>query len=299
MESLLQWGLDLIVAIQQIHGPLLDSAFRAITFMGDEKFYLLLMPLLLWCVDFGLGARVGIFFLLASYINTELKDLFHQPRPFHVNPSVGLSYAGGYGLPSGHAQSSVVVWGSIANWMRKIWFWIGALALVLLIGFSRIYLGVHFPTDVFAGWIIGIVLLCLYFVIQPKVENWLARSSLGMEILLAMAVPSVLLFIHPTRQTIATLAPLVGVGLGLALTRRYVPFCSRGPLWQRVCRFLVGGIIILALYSGLKAVFPGADSSFYPIFRFIRYFFVGLWASFGGPVLFNLIRLTSPRESRS
>ncbi|MCK4722360.1 MAG: phospholipid phosphatase, partial [Dehalococcoidia bacterium] len=101
MEALLQWGLDLILAIQQIHGPVLDGIFRAITFMGEEEFYLILLPLLLWCVDFGLGARLGALFLLSSYLNFGLKDLLRQPRPFDLDPSVKLSSAEGYGLPSG------------------------------------------------------------------------------------------------------------------------------------------------------------------------------------------------------
>ena len=103
MEALLQWGLDLIVVIQQVRGPALDSIFRAITFSGAEEFYLLLLPVLFWCVDFGLGARVGLFLLLSSYLNVYLKDLFHQPRPFDLDPSLQLTPAEGYGLPSGHA----------------------------------------------------------------------------------------------------------------------------------------------------------------------------------------------------
>lgn len=111
MEALLQWGIDLIAAIQQVHGPVLDGIFHAITFMGEEEFYVLLLPLLFWCVDFGLGARLAILFMLSSYLNPDLKDLFQQPRPYDLDPSVGLSRATGYGLPSGHSQSAVVVWG--------------------------------------------------------------------------------------------------------------------------------------------------------------------------------------------
>jgi membrane-associated phospholipid phosphatase len=295
VEHVLQWGVDLIVTIQKIHGPALDTFFKAITFMGNEPFYLLFLPLWLWCVDFGFGARLTVFFLLASYGNAGLKDLFQQPRPFQLNPTVGLLHAGGYGLPSGHAQSAVVVWGGIAAWMRNFWFWIMATGLILLIGFSRIYLGVHFPTDVIAGWMTGLFLLSLYVVTQTRIENWLTTCGLSLQILVAVAVPLVLLLIHPTKHTIATTAVLMGVGSGLALTHRYRPFNTQGPWWQRLFRFLIGGAVIFVFYVGLKALFPHEDSVLYPIFRFVRYLVIGLWASFGGPWLFRVLRL-APAE---
>jgi len=107
MDAIFQWGLDFIIMIQQIDTPLLDSFFRAITSLGDELFYLLLFPFLLWCVDFYLGIRVSIIFLLSVYVNTGLKEIFQQPRPFDILPEIQKVHASGYGFPSNHAQSSL------------------------------------------------------------------------------------------------------------------------------------------------------------------------------------------------
>lgn len=299
MEAPLQWGIDLIVAIQQIHGPALDSIFRVITFMGEEEFYLLLLPLLLWCVDFALGVRLAILFLLSSYLNADLKNLFQQPRPFDLDPSVQLSSAEGYGLPSGHSQSAVVVWGSIAAWARKTWFWVVAIGLMALIGFSRIYLGVHFPTDVLAGWAIGAVLLYLYLAVPPGGEKRFAELSLGVQMLLALAVPVVLLLIHPVKDTTTALATLAGAGAGLALTHRYTPFSARGPWWQRALRFLIGSAVVFVLYLGLKMVFPGEGSPLYLVFRFLRYWLIGVWVTFGAPWLFRQLHLSPETERRA
>ena len=274
MEAILQWGINLIVFVQQIHGPALDGIFRAITFLGEEEFYLLLLPLLLWCVNLAFGARLAVLFLLSTYITVGLKDLFQQPRPFDLESSVKLSDAEGYGLPSYHAQSAVIVWGDIAIRVFKTWFWVVAIALMLLIGFSRIYLAV-----------------------QPRMERRLVRLNLGMQILLALAVPLVLLLIHPTKETTAAMATLAGVGIGLALMQRYVLFSPHGPLWQRAMRFFVGGGVIFALYLGLKAVFPGEESSLYLVFRFLHYWLIGLWISLGAPWLFRLLRLASSSET--
>jgi len=293
METLWQWGLDLIITIQQIHGPFLDSVFRVITSMGDESFFLIFLPLVIWCVDYKLGARLAVLLLLASYFNIVLKDIFQQPRPFMLVPEVKLADAGGYGLPSGHSQSVVVVWGYLAARVKKAWFWVVAVGLMLLVGFSRVYLGVHFPTDVIAGWVVGVGLLVLYLAVRPKVEGWLGRLSLTGQLLLAFFVPLVLLLWHPVEDNTMVLATLSGLGVGLVLTNRYVSFNARGSLRQLIARFLVGGVVALLLYAGLKVVFPGVGESFYLVFRFLRYGLVGLWVSLGAPWLFKKVRLAT------
>jgi undecaprenyl-diphosphatase len=293
MDAILQWGLDMITAIQQFHGPVLDDIFRAITSLGSKEFFLLLLPLLFWSVNFGLGARIAIILFLSGYLNAGLKDLFQQPRPFELDPSVRLDYADGYGLPSGHAQTAVVVWGSIAAWFRKRWLWPIAIGLMFLIGFSRIYLGVHFPTDVLAGWAIGAGLLMLYLIFQPEGEAWLAGLKLGQQISVALVVPLGLLLIHPVKDTTTVMAASAGAGVGLVLMHRYrYPHFNPHDSWrQRILRFLIGGLVLGLLYLGPKLVFPGEESPLYLPLRFVRFGLIGLWVSLGAPLLFRRLRL--------
>jgi len=292
MEAILQWGIGFIHIVQQIHGPVLDSIFRIITFLGTERFYLfILLPLIFWCVDFGLGARIAIILLLSSYFNIDLKDLLQQPRPFDIDPSVQLSDAMGYGLPSGHAQSSLVVWGFIATWINKTWFRMAAILLVILIGFSRIYLGVHFPTDVLGGWVIGVIILGVYLAVRPVLERRLLKLSFGMQILIALVVPLVLLAVHPVASTISAMAILAGTGVGLTLTRRYVSFVVTGPWWQRTLRFLIGGSVTFALFLGLGLAFSSEGSVLYLILGYLSCGLIGMWISFGAPLLFRLLKL--------
>lgn len=296
MEAILLWGVDFIVTIQQIHGPMLDAIFRGVTYLGGEEFYLFLLPLLFWCVDFRVGARIAVLFLLSSFLNVGLKDAFKQPRPFDLEPSVGLSKVEGYGLPSYHSQSAVVVWGSLGAWVSKTWLWVVAVVLILLVSFSRVYLGVHFPTDVLAGWVIGIVLVISYLVLQSRVEKWLAGLKLGIQLALAIVVPVGLLMIHPTGDTTSAMATLTGAGVGFVLTQRYVRFSTGGQWWQRVVRYLIGIGVVLGLYLGLKAVLPGEESALHLIFRFLRYGVIGLWITLGGPWVFCRLRLVAEGE---
>jgi len=94
VDILQLWGLDLIRSIQQFHGPILDGLFRAITFLGTQEAYLLVLPFIMWCIDFRVGARLIIVLLVSSYLNTDLKDLFQQPRPFQLDPVVNSKETG-------------------------------------------------------------------------------------------------------------------------------------------------------------------------------------------------------------
>ncbi len=298
MDTIWQWGLEFIRTLQLIHGPLPDALFKAVTFLGEEQFYLLLLPFLLWCVDFTIGLRLAVTFLLSTYVNVGLKDFFAQPRPFQLDPSVQLHPASGYGLPSGHSQSVVVAWGVIAAEFRRRWLWAAALLLMAAVGLSRVYLGVHFPTDVLAGWAVGGLILGLYLWRGRRVEEWLRSLRPSERVAAALLVPLGLLLLHPAKGTASPLAVLAGMGVGgEVLLRRVGHFRAAGPVWQRVARYLVGTVGILLIYVGLSALFPAEGEPLYFTLRIVRYFLVGLWAGLVAPWLFVRLRLAPPPAS--
>ncbi len=297
MEPIWQWGIQVIVGVQQFRAPALDAVMRAFTFLGNEEFYILLMPFLLWCVDFRMGLRLGVIFLLSVVLNGVLKDALAQPRPFELNPAVGVDRAEGGGLPSGHAQSAVVVWGTVAGWTRSRWVQVVAILLIFFIGLSRVYLGVHFPTDVIAGWVIGAVLLGIFVAVLPAALRAANALGRGLQVLAALVLPAALAALHPTRDIVAAMGVLAGTGIGVGLAHRAFGFSAAGPWPQRVARFLLGGVIVAALYVGLREAFPGDTSPYYFVFRFIRYGSLGLWAVLGAPWLFVRLRLTPATPS--
>ena len=299
MGIILQWGLNFIIIIQQVESPLLDSFFRVITSLGDELFYLLLFPLLLWCVDFYLGIRVGIIFLLSVYVNAGLKEIFQQPRPFDILAEIQKVHASGYGFPSGHAQSSLIVWGSIAYWEKQIWIRNLSVLLILLIGFSRIYLGVHFPTDILGGWLFGGLILGLSYFIFLKIKLDFIQGNMIFKIISITLFPVILLQIQSSPDIISSVAALTGVGYGLLFFSSSIGGIRPGNWLQRLFSFLVGIIGIGILYFGLKLILPSEDQSFYQLSRFSRYLLLGIWISFGAPWLFIRMGLTRQVEKKS
>ena len=297
MNIIFQWGLNFIIMIQKIDTPLLDSFFRAITLLGDELFYLLLFSFLLWCVDFYLGIRVGIIFLLSVYVNTGVKEIFQQPRPFDILPEIQKVHASGYGFPSGHAQSSLVVWGSITYWKKQTWIRNLSVLLILLIGFSRIYLGVHFPTDILGGWLFGGLILGLsYFFLKIKLD--FIQGNMIFKIIGITLFPVLLLQIQSSPDMISSVAALTGVGYGLLFFSSSIEGIRPGNWLQRLISFLVGVIGIGILYLGLKLILPSEGQSFYQLSRFFRYLLLGIWISFGAPWLFVRIGLAHQVEKK-
>ena len=178
MEGLQGWGIQLIQSFQLL-SPALDSVMEFFTFLGRIEFYMLLITFLYWVVDARLGFRVLMVLLSTDILGMGFKHLFRQPRPYWIGDVQHMGHVEtSYGIPSTHASDSLSVWVYLAYQVKKRWLWIVAIATILLISFSRMYLGVHFSHDILGGWIIGLAVLFLFIKYEKRVANWLnSRSS--------------------------------------------------------------------------------------------------------------------------
>jgi membrane-associated phospholipid phosphatase len=291
MESLLNWGIEVVLWFQQF-SPALDLPFKALTFMGDEAFYLLLMPLVYWSIDRRTGAGLFILLLFSAYLNAVAKVIADQPRPFNYDPRVRpLGHAGGGGLPSGHTQNAVVIWGYLAGRYHKTIGWLIAGFLVIGIPLSRIYLGLHFPTDLFGGYLLGALILILYLWIAPRLEKRLAQIGFAWQLVLSLVLPIILIFMNPAGDlyVLSMIAVLMGVSAGFVLERRFVRFSSRGSLWKRTTRYFLGVGVLFGLWGGLRIAFFTMEPD--ALFRIIHYALMGVWGGLGAPWLFVRLKL--------
>jgi membrane-associated phospholipid phosphatase len=291
MASLLDWGILVVLWFQQF-SPVLDLPFKALTFLGDQEFFLLFMPLIYWCIDRRTGTRIFILLLFSAYLNAVAKVLANQPRPFDYDTRVkSLVHAGGGGLPSGHTQNAVVIWGFLARRIAKPLFWLLSGLLLVGIPLSRVYLGVHFPTDLFGGYILGTLVLILFLSFAPQVEKWLLRKGFAWQLLASLGLPTLFIFLSPRGDpyVMAMASAIMGVGTGVVLERRLVRFCTDAPWWKRVLRYLLGIGVLFGLWIGLKAAFAEFEPT--GLFRVIRYALVGVWAGLGAPWVFVRLKL--------
>jgi len=171
VEIIYEIGIEITLFIQGL-GEGLIPVMSFFTYLGVEEFYIFLAPALYWCVNSSLGLRVGLLLMVSIGINNVLKIAIHSPRPYWIDDRVTAYLPEtSFGIPSGHAQNSVVFWGTIALWAKRTWYWVLSIGVIFLIGFSRIYLGLHFFHDVLLGWLIGVLILTLYL--------WLEKPLVG------------------------------------------------------------------------------------------------------------------------
>ena len=286
VQEILNWGIDVITLLQHFEADFFVLFMKGITLIGNKTAYLIMMPVVLWCVDFRIGIRTGVVFLSSAYLNFAFKDILAQPRPFILEPSVNLIEASGYGLPSGHAQGSLVFFGILALLIRKRWFTVISVILILLIAFSRVYLGVHFPTDILGGWFLGGCLLFGYLKLGNRFEQIVAHWSLWQQIVFLVVTTGIML-IYVTHETIVIVAAFFGLGIGTILSVGLNYTRKPHSLLQYILRLLTGLAIGTAIYIGLTLIFPKNGELLYEPLRFVRYFILVLWFTTGAFWLFR------------
>lgn len=300
-------------------GDWLVAPMRAITAMGYEQFFILLLPAVYWCFGQMLGIRVGIIFLAGQYLNFILKFLFHSPRPYWISDKViAYSQESSFGLPSGHAQIAGTMWGWLAVEIKKRWFTLLAIVLIFLIGLSRLFLGVHFLSDVLLGWALGGLTVWAFSAYHEKVGDWFRKHKTQTKLLMilvgTLVMISIALVLRYTNndwqmpeawaERAGEAAPynlegaftLSGTFFGMlsgyvVIRARRGFFLAKEGGWKRIARLFVGLVGLFLLYFGLGQLFPdNADFVSY-FLRFIRYTLIGLWVSWLAPILFEKLKL--------
>jgi membrane-associated phospholipid phosphatase len=316
MERIWEWGITVVLALQSVG---LAPLWRGLSLLGDEIFFLILIPLLFWCVSPRLSVRVGLTLLIGTALNAFFKLAFAGPRPFWYSAEVkALTAESSFGLPSAHAQNTVGVWGVIAAAIARPWAWAAMLLLALLVGISRMALGVHFPTDVLMGWLLGGLVLFAFLTWAEPLWQRVAALDLGRQLglsfvvsLLLVALPALALARHSdhtlTPAWMANAAnalpddPIApwslenaytvggtwfGFTAGALVLWARGGFDASGPWWQRSLRLGFGIVVVLALWAGLGALFPRDESLLAGMLRYLRYTLIGLWIALGAPLVF-------------
>ena len=284
MDQVLSWGLSIVRGAQSFASPALTAAMRGISFAGSEYCYLAILPLIYWCIDKHRGIRIGLLVFLSTAVNLRLKTSFAQPRPYDLDSSLGLARESTFGLPSNHAQASTVLWGTAAPIFRVPWGLALALAFPLLVGLSRIYLGVHFPTDVIAGWALGAAIVVLNRLFGDRAERFIAglHETFLLALIAAVALGMNAIYIKDTSLAGA----FFGIAGGAVYSKKKSPFSVAGSLLNRSLRYLFGMATVIVVYALPKLFLADFEVGGPPIIRFLRYALLGAWVAAGAPWLF-------------
>ena len=256
------WEVDLIEWLQGAMGSVGEAISKVVTFLGSETFLLVVLLAVLFCYKKEAGKRVGFTILAASMWFPMIKNIAQRVRPYmaHTDKVKMLSIVEsdadamdivqqGFSLPSGHSATSVAAYCGIAREVKKRWLWIIAVIVPVLIGLSRFAVGVHYPTDVMAGWLIGVLAMLFSALMEKKVkQEWLRYA-----ILLAISLPGI--FWCTSRDYFTALGLLIGMTAAVPYEAKYVKFADTRNVFAMVIRVVGAFAIYYVLSFALKLPF--------------------------------------------
>ncbi len=300
--------MEILKFLEGIRNPFSDSFFSVVTHLGEETFFIVFGLIFFWCVSKKEGYYLLSVGFIGTVINQFLKLLFRIPRPWVKDPDFTIvesarAEATGYSFPSGHTQSSVGVFGSLARWNNNKLIRVPAIILCVLVPFSRLYLGVHTPLDVGVSLIIALVLVfTLYPLINKCFENKKTMRILfgSMFLLSALYLTFVLFFDFPqdvdkenlvngTKNAYKMLGCTLGVLIGFEIDSRFINFETKGNFLCQTLKLVVGIIPLLGIKEGLKyplgLLFSGGFAA-----DFARYLILVLFAICVWPLTFKFFR---------
>lgn len=298
--------MEFLKFLEGIRNPFLDAFFSAVTHFGEETVFILAGLVFFWCVDKKKGYYILSVGFAGTVINQFLKLWFRIPRPWVRDKGFTIvesarAEATGYSFPSGHTQSAVGVFGSMARFTRNTAVRALCILACVLVPLSRMYLGVHTPADVGVSAVVASVLI---FGLYPIIEK-VTQNPRNMRIYLAcMAAVSclyltfVLLYdfpadtdsenlLHGIKNAYKILGCVLGLWLAFEIDNRFIRFETKAVWWAQILKLLFGLVPILLIKSLLKQPLYSLCGGSY-IADGIRYFLMVVFAGGIWPFTFKL-----------
>lgn len=275
--------LDIIRAIQHYSNPVLDIVMQAFTLCGEQMIVSAIFCFVYWCADKRLGRFLAVALGVSVCLNGAVKDIFKVERLFGAEGirSLRAHTATGYSFPSGHTQTAATFWGGLMLAAKKPAVRAIPAFLILMVGFSRLYLGVHYPADVAGGLIAGLICaFVLYYIIIVKQRYAPALLICLIAGILALAVGS-------SADTFKAVGTLAGILAGLYFEEKFVGFDAANLIWPRkLTRYALGMALVGAAYIIPKLILPAGFM--YDILRYMLTVFVAAGLA---PYIFKRLRL--------
>lgn len=287
------WGEDMtkevVTFIQGFRSDILDMVFNAISFLGEEFIYMLILAIVYYVIDKKKGEILAFSIFFTGIFNNTLKGIVNAPRPFEKFPSeienLRPSTSTGTSFPSGHTQIFTAFWMTFYTQFKKKFVLIFAISLSLLMAISRIYLGVHFLEDVLTSILLGIGTAYIIMKYLGKLD-YEKRLNIYM-ILCVLFFP--FLFVIGSEDLFKSYGMFVGFVFALLFEHKYVNFKNHTNILQNGIRVIGGLVSMLVIQAGLGLLFDLWISSELSMFIFdmIRYGFISFIALGLYPSLFK------------
>ncbi|MDO5424366.1 MAG: phosphatase PAP2 family protein [Eubacteriales bacterium] len=261
--------MDFLYFLEGIRNPVLDVFFQFCTYLGQEIPVLAVICVLFWCVNKTLAYQIGLSFFGSGLLLQNLKITFRIDRPWVLDPDFepvasAVPAATGYSFPSGHTQSATALFSTLALYVKRKGLKIVFTVCFLLVGLSRMYLGVHTPKDVCVAILLALAVTLILNPVMKRLTDSKIQNGVVSLILAALSAATIFYACFLLNQgTIEESYALdcckaAGAGFGFALgwflERCYIQFSIEGSLRFQVGKTVVGLAVTLCLKLLFKAV---------------------------------------------
>ena len=304
--------MELLYFFEKIRIPGLNEFMLAITTLGEETAFLVIALILFWCIDKYVGYYTLSVGFIGTIANQFLKLWFRIPRPWVLDENFTIleqarEGAGGYSFPSGHTQSAVGTFGSIAATAKNKKICVAAILIAVLVAISRMYIGVHTPLDVGVSVILAVALI---FVVRPLVFK---HRRIGMPVLLAAMIllaVGYLCFVefyqfpaevfatdnyhHGLENAYTLLGALAGLVIVYIVDEKWLHFSVKAVWWAQIVKVVIGLGLVLVVKAGMKGMLNGIFGEL--LGRSVRYGLIVIVAGILWPLSFRFFAKLGMKE---
>ena len=287
--------MDAIIlqAIEKLRCGFLDVFFSIFTALGEEAVIAGIIAVIYICFDKRLGERALITVLTASCVTTGVKGAARRLRPYEAGVVSKVDVDNAFvstadldadmSFPSGHATATSGFFTTVSMEKKKPVVIVLCSVFTLLVVLSRMYLGVHYPTDVLAGLAVGIGTAFFWHFIYKDLYNARLYVYLGVA-LLAMIFLAFDKTATESMYQICALTPATAAGL--ILEENFIRFENTDKWWKRGVR-----LILMALVAAIPYLLLGLLPENILWFVFLRYFLTVFITITGVPFLIRIFHL--------
>lgn len=300
MSSFMEMNMDVLRALAEWRTPFWTEVVRVITMFGEELIAIVLLSFIYWCVNKNLAYGIGTAFFISGNIVQGAKISFRIPRPWNLDPSFVAVEAEmnkvltSYSFPSGHTQTAASIFGTLGFAAKNKLLKVVCFLLVLLVGFSRMYLGVHTPLDV----VVALLLTLIIALIAAKlfcgefkagrdlfIMLFVVALSAGLLVLATSLNAGGAIDVHYMQDSCKQASAAIGFALGGFIERAFIKFETKTKhWWGQLLKYLCGIAGVLAIKEGLKLVIGTSV-----LMDSLRYFLMVFWVAAIFPLLVKLV----------
>lgn len=253
---MIQLEIQFLQFLESLRTDFSVKLFEGITMLGEETILIFMIAVLYFAYDKRLALRIGYITITSMCVNNTVKNLVKRPRPFasgEVTPARAHT-ATGYSFPSGHTQT-IASWGSaFAMYFKKAWVSVLAGVGIVAVAFSRLFLGVHYPSDVIVGAVLGVAIAVGLSIVYDRTKNIHKLYGITALVMLPFAIWFMITADPLYDDFFKLYGMLTGLFFAAGLEEKYAPIEYDVAVWKKVLRIVIGVAVVLAVKEGFKLV---------------------------------------------